>query len=360
MKIRTLLGALVGLLLTQAAFAASTTLSLGTSTGPGGIVLLYGSTSGSVSLQTAAVAGTSTIFQLPATNGSNGNVLQTDGSGVTSWTSAGTGNCTVSSSAGAVFNNGSSACITNTDMTFATGILSLGINTSELGGVKMFGGTSGNVTIEPSAVAGTNLVATLPANTGTISEINLAETFTAAKTLTATAPQLILGVNTTTLGSVKMFGNTSGDLTIEPSAVAGTSSVATFPANTGTVAELNLAQSFTAPQRAPTETPTISTSTFTPIFSTGQHHRIVLTTACPCTLANPAAIVAGQTGMFEIVQSSTGSNTIGTWGSEYEYAGGTSTITLSTANNAVDFIPYYVDSTGSFIVLGGIIKGPAH
>src|SRR5579859_6261236 len=178
MKIRTLLGALVGLLLTQAAFAASTTLSLGTSTGPGGIVLLYGSTSGSVSLQTAAVAGTSTIFQLPATNGSNGNVLQTDGSGVTSWTSAGTGNCTVSSSAGAVFNNGSSACITNTDMTFATGILSLGINTSELGGVKMFGGTSGNVTIEPSAVAGTNLVATLPANTGTISEINLAETFT--------------------------------------------------------------------------------------------------------------------------------------------------------------------------------------
>ena len=64
--------------------------------------------------------------------------------------------------------------------------------------------------------------------------------------------------------------------------------------------------------------------------------------------------------MFEIVQSSTGSNTIGTWGSEYEYAGGTSTIALSTANNAVDYLPYYVDSTGSFIVLGGIIKGPTH
>ncbi len=126
------------------------------------------------------------------------------------------------------------------------------------------------------------------------------------------------------------------------------------------IAYLDTAQAWTKPQRTNTETPAISTATFTPVFSTGQNHRIVLTTACPCTLANPAAIVAGQSGMFEIVQSSTGSNTITTWGSEYEYAGGTSTITLSTANNAADYIPYYVDSTGSFIVLGGIIKGPAH
>ncbi len=124
---------------------------------------------------------------------------------------------------------------------------------------------------------------------------------------------------------------------------------------------LNAAQSWTAPQRTNTETPAISTATFTPVFSTAQNHRIVLVHAsCPCTLANPAALVAGQSGVFEIVQSATGTDSIGTWGSEYQYVGGTSTIVLSTGANAADYIPYYVDSSGSFIVLGGIIKGPAH
>lgn len=47
--------------------------------------------------------------------------------------------------------------------------------------------------------------------------------------------QLILGVNTTTLGSVKMFGNTSGDATIQPSAVAGTATVITLPPVSGTL-----------------------------------------------------------------------------------------------------------------------------
>jgi hypothetical protein len=128
---------------------------------------------------------------------------------------------------------------------------------------------------------------------------------------------------------------------------------------------LSSVNTWTAPQKTTTETPTISTATFTPLFNTtasaAQNHRIVLVHAsCPCTLANPASLGAGQSGVFEIVQSATGSDTIGTWGSEYEYAGGTSTITLSTGASAVDYIPYYVDSTASFIVLGGIIKGPAH
>lgn len=54
-----------------------------------GPILLPGSSSGSVLLQVAAAAGTATVFTLPATNGSNTNVLQTDGSGNTSWVPAG-------------------------------------------------------------------------------------------------------------------------------------------------------------------------------------------------------------------------------------------------------------------------------
>ncbi len=53
------------------------------STGPS--IKLTGTSSGTCVLGVAAAAGTGTIFTLPATNGASGNVLSTDGSGVTSW-----------------------------------------------------------------------------------------------------------------------------------------------------------------------------------------------------------------------------------------------------------------------------------
>lgn len=51
----------------------------------GGSLKLFGSTSGDATIRVAAAAGTATVFQLPANNGTNGYVLQTNGSGVTSW-----------------------------------------------------------------------------------------------------------------------------------------------------------------------------------------------------------------------------------------------------------------------------------
>ena len=54
----------------------------GTSTGS---ITLYGVTSGSALLRVSATAGTGTIFQLPATNGSTGQVLTTNGSGILAW-----------------------------------------------------------------------------------------------------------------------------------------------------------------------------------------------------------------------------------------------------------------------------------
>jgi hypothetical protein len=69
-----------------------------------------------------------------------------------------------------------------------------------------------------------------------------------ANTFTSAAPQITLGVNATTLGSIKMFGNTSGDLTLQPTAAAGTATVITFPATTGTAAILGLAQTWSAVQ----------------------------------------------------------------------------------------------------------------
>ena len=69
--------------------------TLGANGGTGGAITLNGATSGSVTIGAKAAAGTSTIFDLPVTNGAANNVLITDGAGNTSWVSAGSG--TVSS-----------------------------------------------------------------------------------------------------------------------------------------------------------------------------------------------------------------------------------------------------------------------
>jgi hypothetical protein len=111
---------------------------------------------------------------------------------------------------------------------------------------------------------------------------------------------------------------------------------------------------WTASQRVTKSTITISTATFTPNFDTGADFEIGLTSACPCTLANPSTTpVAGQHGVIYVTQDGTGSRTIGTWGSQYLSAGGTSTITLSTTASAIDVFSYVVkDATHIVLSLG--------
>ncbi len=117
-------------------------------------------------------------------------------------------------------------------------------------------------------------------------------------------------------------------------------------------AYLDVAQSWTKAQRGTPVTLSISTSTFTPNFDTGQNFQITLVHAsCPCTLANPSTtLVPGQTGVIEVIQSATGSDTIGTWGSSYVVAGGTSAITLSTGASAKDYFSYYVNPASSVVL----------
>jgi hypothetical protein len=56
------------------------------------------------------------------------------------------------------------------------------------------------------------------------------------------------GVQSFTNGDLSLLGATSGNTLLEATAAAGAGTVATFPANTGIVAELNLAQTFSAIQ----------------------------------------------------------------------------------------------------------------
>lgn len=76
---------------TATSVAASGVLSTGANSGTNGQITLSGSTSGSCTLKVAAAAGTSTNFRLPSDNGTNTYVLQTDGSGNTSWVVGGGG-----------------------------------------------------------------------------------------------------------------------------------------------------------------------------------------------------------------------------------------------------------------------------
>lgn len=98
---------------------------------------------------------------------------------------------------------------------------------------------SGNVTLADLTATNSTLIFSGAYNGSTARTIGInlstENTWTGVITNTAATPQIILGVNTTTLGSVKMFGNTSGDATIQPAAVAGTATVITLPNVTSTL-----------------------------------------------------------------------------------------------------------------------------
>lgn len=149
-----------------------TSLNIGTAGTVTGELRLSGSTSGTVTIKTKNTAGT-WAMTLPDSAGTSGYVLTTDGAGITSWASSGAG--TVTATGGSLTANAVVLGAGTTDTKVVTGIttdgtsqLNLGVNATTLGKVKLFGSTSGDVTLQPNAVAGTGIVLTLPATTGTL------------------------------------------------------------------------------------------------------------------------------------------------------------------------------------------------
>jgi len=110
-----------------------------------------GLTSGVVTIQTAAAAGTWSLT-LPTSGGTNGYLLQTNGSGVSSW-----------------FNLFGTANTFTASQTFnaATSSIYLGANAGNGGVATFYGSTSGSVTLGVPAAAGTGTVFTLPSSNGT-------------------------------------------------------------------------------------------------------------------------------------------------------------------------------------------------
>ena len=113
----------------------------------------------------------------------------------------------------------------------------------------------------------------------------------------------------------------------------------TLPNASGTVAVLNAVQSFSVAQRG-TATALVDGATITPDFAAANN--FTLTIAGNRTLANPTNQAEGQSGAIVITNS--GGNRTLAYGSNWKFAGGTAP-TLTTTAGAVDVIIYYVESS---------------
>ncbi len=153
-----------------------TNITVGAAAGATGDILFKGTTSGTVTLTVADVAGTWT-FQLPANDGDSGQVLTTNGSGVTTWeTPAGGGN--VSNTGTPVDNQvaiWTSATVIEgvAGLTFdGTTLTTTAITVDNLSiDLNTISSTSGNLNITPVAGSAIVLDATISVDAGVVTGI---------------------------------------------------------------------------------------------------------------------------------------------------------------------------------------------
>lgn len=308
----------------------------------------------------------------PSSGGGTANFLRADGtwavpagSGIGTVTTTGSpasGNLTKFSGATSIVNGDLSGDVTTSGTlvtTLAAGSAS-NLNSGTLPAGRMPAHT-GDVTSSAGSVvltlaagsagalnSGTLGAGRLPALTGDVTS----SAGSAATTLAAgSASNLNSGVLAAARGgagtiSGALKGNGSG--VVSQAACADLSNGATGCSTAtgtsgGNIPLLNGTNVWSGQQSALPTTLSSATSTVTP-DGTSNNYVVTLTHAnTPFTLANPSATpVAGTGGQIVVIQSATGSDVIGTWGSQYEAPGGTSTLVLSTGVSAVDVLSYYV------------------
>jgi hypothetical protein len=97
---------------------------------------------------------------------------------------------------------------------------------------------------------------------------------------------------------------------------------------------------------ASTNTDTSNTGNVTLDFSANQNH--VLTLTGNVTLVNPTTEIVGQSGFIVFIQDGTGSRTV-SLGNQYKTVGNAG-LTLSSAANTTDIVPYVVSATDSILL----------
>lgn len=234
-----------------------------------------------------------------------------------------------------------------TDTKVSTGIttnggseLNLGVNATTIGKVKMFGNTSGDVTVQPAAVAGTATVQTLPATTGT-----LVNRVTTSAGVSASNSD---GALTFTLGAITPSTVNGHTFTTGSSTFTGTAAQTyTFPTTTATLARTDAAQTFTGIQTF--STPIAATSVATMSATVGG--------GVPTPPNNTTTFLRGD-GTFAAPTSSTSLSAItaASASNSIDNLNNSQTWTWSTATSSTPFTFVY---SGLTTGIGTIINGNA-
>jgi len=137
-------------------------------------------------------------------------------------------------------------------------------------------------------------------------------------------------------------GGSAVEYGVLPLAGGGTGSTSLSGAN---IVASNANTTFTKAIRGATSTANATGST---VLDFDSFQNFVLTFTGNVTLANPSTESIGQSGIIMIVQDGTGSRTL-SLGTDYETAGAAG-LTISTAANSVDIVPYFVQSAGNILL----------
>jgi len=193
--------------------------------------------------------------------------------------------------------------MTNTAGSLATTVGSIGGKTVSLGGSFTMSGAftfTGTVTANTAVTFPTSgtLATTTNANVASVS--NSDGTLTITPTTGAVVASLALGhantwtaSQTFTNNDLLLLGSSTGATTFASANATSTTYIATIPANTGTIAELNLAQTFTATQTFPNSSITNAELANTSTTVNGQ----TCTLGGSCTISTASSLVVGTTSV---------------------------------------------------------------
>ncbi len=197
-------------------------------------------------------------------------------------------------------------------------------------------GSTNDVTIKNDADADVLTIATGGTNVDIVGDVTAATVN--ADGDTSAGDNAAMGY-TAAEGLILTGQGSTNDVTIKNDADADVIEIPTGTTNVTVAGQLNGGTIILAE----TDTDTSNTGSVTIDFSA--HQNFVLTLTGNVTLANPSTESVGQAGVFVFIQDGTGSRTL-SLGTDYESPAGGG-ITLSTAANAVDVVPYFVKASGS-------------
>ena len=200
-------------------------------------------------------------------------------------------------------------------------------------------GSTNDVTIKNDADADVITIATGATNVDIVGDVT-ASTVNADGD-TAASDNAAMGY-TAAEGLILTGQGSTNDVTIKNDADADVITIATGGTNVTIAGKLTVGKILLGN----TNTDTSNTGDVALDFSANQN--FVLTFTGNVVLTNPTTEAVGQAGVIVCIQDGTGSRTLGL-GSQFKTVGDAG-ITLSTAANAVDIVPYFVSAADSILI----------